>query len=111
MARAERKSLCQCDRPAVDRLARQGIDEIETDAAELLLCRCQRSKAFPRRMRPPEEVQRAIIEALQPEREAVDAGGLEIGKPACLYRIGIGFERDLDVFGSSPVRKRARDHC
>ena len=61
-------------------------------------------KTLARGMRAPEEAKRLVVEALQAERQAVDAGRRQIGEARGLDRIGIGLERDLDVVGGRPVR-------
>ncbi len=73
------------------------VDQVEADAPEMLLRGFQRGKAVARRVGAAEEAKRRVVEALQPEREAVDAGGLEIRKSRRFDRVGIGLERDLDV--------------
>ena len=46
-----------------------------------------------------EEGEGRVVEALQPERQAIDAGRREVGEAVGLDRVGIGLERDLDVVG------------
>ena len=49
-----------------------------------------------------EEGERLVVEALQAERQAVDARRGEVGEARRLDRVGIGLERDLDVVGAAP---------
>ena len=68
----------------------------------MLLRDFERGKAFARRMGAAEEGERLVVEALQAEREAIDPGGAKVGEAGGLDRIGIGFERDLDVARRAP---------
>ena len=67
----------------------------------------ERLPAFARRMGAAEEGERFVVETLQTEREAVDAGRREVGEARRLDRIGVGFERDLDVLGRRPMPRAA----
>src|SRR3984893_8961635 len=53
----------------------------------------------------------AIRERLHAERDAVDAGGAIAAKPLDLDAGRIGFKRDLDVGGNSPMTCHRFDHA
>ena len=48
-----------------------------------------------------EEGQRLVVEALQAEADAVDAGAGEIGEARRLGAVGIGFQRDFEIVGDA----------
>ena len=56
-----------------------------------------------------EEGEAGVVEALQAEADAVDAGAGEVGEARGLGAVGIGLERDLDVVGGAPMVARGGD--
>src|SRR4029078_2891230 len=107
---AEREGLCEGRRPAVFAVAGQRVNEVEADAPKAPLRNLQRCKALARRVRPAEESERLVVEALKPERQAVDPGMSEIGEAIGFDRIWVGFERDLDAWSGPPVPDCGVDH-
>ena len=65
MPGAETERAIQLGLPGVQRLTGQGVDQIEADAIELLLRGIEGGQPFGDVMRPPEELQRGIIERLE----------------------------------------------
>ena len=110
MAGAEADGALERRCPALFGVAGKRIDEVETDAFEPTLRGFERMQPFARAMRAAEKAQGLVVEALETEREPVDAGYGEIGEARRLDRVGIRFERDLEVVGRVPVGSRGIDH-
>src|SRR6185369_7947063 len=103
MRRAEAECLSQCGRPARFGVARKRVDQVEADPSEVSLRDLERPPPLPCGMRPAQEAEHLVVEALQPKRQPVNACRSEIGKTRGLDRVWIGLERDLDVLRRAPM--------
>ncbi len=90
-------------RPARFGFAGQGVDQVEAHARKVRLGDVECPLPLVGRMRASEEGEAGIVEALQAERQAVDARGGEIGEARGLDRVRIGFERDFEVVRRRPM--------
>src|SRR6185369_15325553 len=103
MLGAERERAFEARRPASFTIARQGVDQVETDATDRRLGRLQRAQSLVRGMGAAEKSERLIVEALQAEADAIDAGLGEIGEARRLGAVGISLQCDLEIVSLRPV--------
>src|SRR6185312_16958284 len=96
--------------PFGDALPGTGIDEIEGEAREMARREIDRGARLAGRMLAAEKVQGLLVEALHPERYAVDAGGAESQEFLRLDRGRIGFERHFRIGAELPVPGDAVEH-
>ena len=96
--------------PALHRLLRQAVDEVEVDALEPGLA--GPAAALCRLVRCVDAVERrqfVVVEGLYAEADAVDAGGQKPAQVRQIDRAGVGFERDLGALTPRPLsRSRER---
>src|SRR5688500_2938996 len=90
-------------------VARERADQVEADPFEMALPGVERRESLRRRMRAAEEGELLVVEALQPEAQAIDSGRGEVCEAPGLDAVGIGLERDLEVVRSAPVAGGRRD--
>jgi hypothetical protein len=79
------------------RLARQAVHQVEVEGLEMLAGQLRGTLGFVGAVDAAEGFQVIVVEALDAERQAIDAGGAETGKLLGLDRAGVGFQRDLGV--------------
>ncbi len=109
MLAREGQSPIQLLHPARDSLAGPRIDQIETEARKMPARDIEGREPLACAMGPAEEFERAIVERLDAERDAVDAGVRQCGEIRRLHRGRIGFQRDFEIGGIRPVMGDAFD--
>ncbi len=89
--------------PGRRRLARAGVDQIERDTRQVAGGKGERRRGFGGGMAATEEGEGVVVEGLNAEGEAIDAGQTITGEAFGFGRGRVGFEGDLDVVGEAPV--------
>ena len=109
MVARQSQRLVQRRHPSGFRLPRQRVDQIERPAWED--ARGERRGVARRRgvMRAAEKAQSVVIQALNAERDAIDAGGAQIREGRRFDAGRIRLQRDLDVRIDSEARADAVD--
>ena len=90
-------------RPILRVLARPGIDQVERVAIENAARDADRIERFARGVHAAKLGEHAIVERLDAERDAVDAGGAVAAEAGGFDAGRIGFEADLDVGRDAPM--------
>ena len=103
MVGREADSLLQLASPGVRRLARPGVDQVEGEAGKGRPRDLDRPERLGHVVQPAEEFEVAIIERLDPERDAVDACRAVAPEPLGLDRGGVRLQRHLGVGRDRPV--------
>ena len=83
-------------------LAGACIDEVDRYPFETVLRHSDRLQGLVRAMQPTEETQRLVVQALNPQRHAIDPRRCKIGEIRGFDAAGIGFESDFDVMREAP---------
>ena len=109
MGSAQRQRLAELRPPALGALAREGVDQIEGMAGKVPLGAFERADCLPAAMGATEKPKRVVVQGLDPEGEAVDAGISEGLEPFGLDRGRIGLERDLAPRRHRPQGESAPD--
>ena len=94
---AESERAVELCPPGRQVLAGPGVDQVERDARKQQARQLERGNGLLGGVLPAEEDQRVRVQALDPERDAVDAGGAEGAEPSRLDAGRVGLERDLEV--------------
>ena len=110
MIGAERERAGQFGFPCGHRLAGPRIDQVKTDARKMLLRRRDRTPRLVFAVRATKKLKDLRVKALHADRNAIDPRGGKIGEIGNFHRIGVGFQRDLDIVAESPLRVRRRNH-
>ena len=79
------------------------INQVNIDAAEMLLRDCERIKALRNRMRAPQKGQGCVIERLKAKRHAVYPSFRQVGEAGCLNRGRVRLKCNLDIVGKAPM--------
>ena len=79
------------------RLPGQAVHQIEVEALEMFGGERRRDPRLGAAVDAPEGREMAVVEALDPERQAIDAGGAEAGELRRFDRSRVGLERDLGI--------------
>src|SRR5215475_2442769 len=85
--------------PAIEPLPLARIDQIERHALEIAFGDSERGKSLRARVHAAKRLEAGIVEGLDTERHAVDAGSAISGKAFRLDTGGIGFQSNLGVGG------------
>ena len=108
MIGGERQRLAELRRPGLRRLAGAGIDQVEGEAREGRARHLDRRARGGDVMKAAEEAEVVVVERLDAERDAVDAGGAVAAETLGLDAGGIGLERDLGVRRDASSARRSR---
>jgi hypothetical protein len=77
-------------------LAGQGVHQVEVDVVEAgVLRQLHRGPGLRAVVDPPEPAQAAVVETLDAQAQAIDAGAAVVLEAAVLGGAGVGFQRDL----------------
>ena len=99
----ERERRRQLGRPGLRRLARARVDQVEGEAREGRARDLDRPERLLDIVQPAEEAKVRVVQRLDAERDAVDAGGAVAAEALRLDARRVGFERDLGVRRDRPV--------
>src|SRR5690606_39838088 len=80
-----------------ERLARQGVHEVEVYALEVVRGDGDGALGFVTIVDAPECLEAGVVEALDADRQAIGAGGTEVAETHGLEGAGDGFEGDLSI--------------
>ena len=79
------------------------INQVDIDAAEMLLRNREGIEAFCNGMCTPQKGQGRVVDRLQAKRHAVDASFGQIGEAGCLNRGRVRLKCNLDIVGKAPM--------
>ena len=96
--------------PFLDRLVRAGIDQVEGHAREDVARQPDRLQRICDIVQPAEEFQVPVVQRLDAERHAVDAGRAIAAEARRLDARRIGLHGDLDAVRHMPVLRDAVEH-
>ena len=102
--------LLELGRPAVERLAGAGIDQVEGKPRKDLARQADRRQRLFDIVQPAEQSQIGVVQRLHAERDAVDAGRAIAAEARGLDRRGICLQRDLGAAGHGPVACHRIEH-
>ena len=103
MRRLQRQRMFKFPRPAVQRLIGTRIDEIQRCAVKNTTRGNKSIFGLLKRMCAAQKFQRGRIKGLSAERQAGNAGGLQILQPRRRCRDGIGFQRNFCIRRQPPA--------
>ena len=83
----------------LQRLLRQGVHQVEVDVVEMRLRNADRAARLFAVVNAAQRLQLRGIEALDADREAVDAASAVVAELGRFERAGIGFQRDFRIGG------------
>ena len=98
---SEVKGAVQIFDGLIDALLGQGVHKIQIEIVE-----AGGARAFNRRLRflgivhAPQSLQTSVIEALDSDREPVDAGGAKSGESTLFSGAGVGLQRDFQAIST-----------
>ena len=95
--------LAQLRAPGRHGLILPRIDQVETDAIEILPCDIKGLAGFGGAVNAPQPPQVGIVQRLDAHRHARDARLGIAAKPSRLHRPGIGLERDFQIVRHRPA--------
>jgi hypothetical protein len=100
MLRRFRDRGAQLRFPGLKGLARSRIDQIERRSFECRLCDADGGQRFGRGMPSSEPGERGVVERLNTERNAIDAGRAKTMEPLCLTLVGLA-SRVISAFAAT----------
>lgn len=120
MRRRERERGFEIRAAFVERLVRQREHQVEIEVLERARGDLDRGARLRGVVNPPERLQMRFVEALDADRQAIDAARAELRELRRLERAGVRLERDLGVrverqqrahVGQQPVEPRRRQQA
>ena len=110
VAGAKGQRIVELGAPGADRLARAGVDEVEREAPAARPGGGHGAPRLGRRVVTPQEGERGVVQGLDAEGQAIDAGRDEVLEAGRCGRRRVGLQGHLEIGRRTPMAMHGLDH-